>query len=503
MNLHELVIHSAAAHPGRLAVAAPTASVRYRELDQRANALAHRLRRLGIGRGDRVIVWDEKSVQAVVAMQAILRLGAAYVPADTTSPVDRIAEIAQDCGARGVCASGQRLARVAGRLRSGVHCVDLAAPLELASPVAEPVAADDLAYILYTSGSTGTPKGVCISHRNARAFVDWAVPMLAAVPSDRFANHAPLTFDLSVLDLYAAFAVGASVHMVPSELGYAPVQLVEFMTQQQISIWYSVPSVLILMIRDGHLLKQPPPPTLRALMFAGEPFPISYVRELRAWTKARLINLYGPTETNVCTGREITPEDLSRSRPVPIGTATCGDTVWAQLPDGTQAPPGAEGELIVEGPTVMLGYWGQEPHRGPYRTGDLVRVLDDGGFDFVGRRDHMVKIRGHRIELGEVEAALTAHPGVDQATVVVRGTGMEACLCAFIVARPGFQPSVLELKRHSSARLPRYMIVDEIRFVADLPRTRTGKTDRSRLAWDCLAPASPAENEVLSSRSAR
>jgi clorobiocin biosynthesis protein CloN4 len=374
---------------------------------------------------------------------------------------------------------------VAPLLPAVVQCLDLATSAagltELTEPIAQPVLPDDLAYILYTSGSTGAPKGVCISHRNARAFVDWAVGALEAGPDDRFANHAPLTFDLSVLDLYAAFAACAAVYLVPSALGYAPAQLTEFLYRHQISIWYSVPSALILMMRDGGMLDHPAPAALRAVIFAGEPFPIAYVRDLFSWTSARLVNLYGPTETNVCTGHEVVPDDLLRDRPVPIGKATSGDTVWAEKPDGSVAGPGDEGELLVDGPTVMLGYWGHAPHRGPYRTGDIARMLSDGSFEYIGRRDQMVKVRGHRIELGEVEAALAAHPDVAEVAVTVTGTGMNARLEAFIVARHGHEPSVLSLKRHIAQKLPRYMIVDGVHAVSQLPRTRSGKTDRSAL----------------------
>jgi clorobiocin biosynthesis protein CloN4 len=177
----------------------------------------------------------------------------------------------------------------------------------------------------------------------------------------------------------------------------------------------------------------------------------------------------------------VVPDDLLRDRPVPIGKATSGDTVWAEKPDGSVAGPGDEGELLVDGPTVMLGYWGHAPHRGPYRTGDIARMLSDGSFEYIGRRDQMVKVRGHRIELGEVEAALAAHPDVAEVAVTVTGTGMNARLEAFIVARHGHEPSVLSLKRHIAQKLPRYMIVDGVHAVSQLPRTRSGKTDRSAL----------------------
>ncbi|GAA3868200.1 amino acid adenylation domain-containing protein [Streptomyces sedi] len=496
MTLHQYVIDAAATAPEHLAVAGPSGAYTYGELDRRANALAARLRDLGVEPGDRVVVWAEKSPETVAATQAALRLGAAYVPADRNVPRQRVATMARDCRARAVVTDAQPTSQLAQDL-PGVPVQDLHEELAPPpSPVNEAVDIGDLAYILYTSGSTGSPKGVCISHRNARAFVDWAVAELGATPEDRFANHAPLTFDLSVLDLYAAFASGASVHVVPHELAYAPIQLVEFLYQERISVWYSVPSALALMMRAGGMLDRPAPESLRAVLFAGEPFAIDQVRQLAGWTRARLLNLYGPTETNVCTFHEVEPRDLRRDRPVPIGRACSGDLVWARRSDGAVAEVGDEGELLVKGPTVMLGYWGQPAHRGPYHTGDLVRVLPDGRFEYIGRRDHMVKVRGHRVELGEVEAALSAHPDVAEAVAVVVGHGMDARLVAFVLPRAGREPGVLGLKRHSAERLPRYMVVDEVHRVAQLPRTRNGKVDRGALTARVTRSTRPVENSA-------
>jgi acyl-coenzyme A synthetase/AMP-(fatty) acid ligase len=206
----------------------------------------------------------------------------------------------------------------------------------------------------------------------------------------------------------------------------------------------------------------------------------------------RFFNLYGPTETNVCTSYEVTHIPESWKKPVPIGKACSGDRVWAQKEDSTEVlQPGEIGELMVAGPTVMVGYWGK-PAQGdkPYATGDLVQLLADGNYAYIGRRDQQVKIRGYRVEPGDIEVALQEHPAIHEAAVTVLGTGLQARLVAFVVpatddkGQQQAMPSLLEIKRQCAERLPRYMIVDDVCTLPTLPRTRNGKIDRLALAQE-------------------
>jgi amino acid adenylation domain-containing protein len=493
VTLEKLVQQSAARSPSAVAVRSFEQQLTYAQLDAEANRLARALAERGVGKGDRVGIWLDKGARAVVAMQATLRLGAAYVPLDPLNPPERIRAILNDCRMRVVVSNAQRASVLAPSVavEGGWFCTEPAGLGESwdglsqrsAAPLPDPaVSEDELAYILYTSGSTGVPKGVCLSHRNALSFITWAAELLRARPEDRFANHAPFFFDLSVLDLYVPFLVGASVCVVPEGMAYAPRQLVDFLFEQEITVWYSVPSALILMMDHGGLLERPTQ-ALRAVLFAGEPFPIKHLRRLQAHLGgARLLNLYGPTETNVCTFYEVHEISPDRLEPVPIGIASCGDRVFLHEPrPRSDEDPTLVGELWVEGPTVMLGYWGQPPQQGPYPTGDLAYQDASGDFVYLGRRDNMVKVRGRRIELGEIEAALLAHPDVREAGVAVRGQGIEAKLVAFVSRHSGAPMGLLEAKRHCAERLPRYMIVDEVRTLPELPRTRNGKVDRRAL----------------------
>lgn len=468
---------------------APDGRATYAQLDALADDLAHALARQGVRPGDRVALWLGKGLMAIATTQAVLRLGAAYVPLDPMSPPARIRTILTACTPRVLVTTARRASSVADAevlpllVDEGVpRCEEPLPPVSAGD--------DELAYILFTSGSTGEPKGVCISHRNALAFVTWAAEAIDARASDRFSNHAPLHFDLSVLDLYAAFLVGGRVSVIPELTSYVAANLVAFLRQEQITVWYSVPSVLVMMMERGELLEAATPP--RVLIFAGESFPVPPLARLRrAWPRTRLFNFYGPTETNVCTAYELPPE--APEAPVPIGTAASGDHTSVVTDDGRIAGPGEEGELWIEGPTVMMGYWGRPPQGPRYATGDQVRVGPDGQLHFLGRRDGLVKIRGNRVELSEIEHVLLEHPAIAHAAVVVTGEGQGAVLVAALVPVPDAPlPSLLRVKRVLAEQLPRYMIVDRIIWVDALPLTRNGKRDQRLLeAWARTTDPSP------------
>jgi amino acid adenylation domain-containing protein len=357
-------------------------------------------------------------------------------------------------------------------------------------PLTVDVIDQDLAYILYTSGSTGDPKGVMLTHRNALAFIGWAAEEFGLDRSDRLSSHAPLHFDLSVFDLYAAAYAGAAVVLVPPKASIFPNQIVRFIQENAITVWYSVPSILSMVTLRGGLDKTELP-TLRTILFAGEVFPVKYLRQLMK----RFANLYGPTETNVCTWYEVSPLDDEVTEPVPIGIAVANDEVFAIKEDGGQAQTGEVGELYVRGATVMRGYWG-DPERTArglvpdpfgsafadpvYRTGDLCEVQPGGVYRYIGRKDAQIKSRGYRIELGDVEAAINQHTGVVECAVVaVPDDLVTNRLVAYVTVRD--QTSEQDLARFCGERLPRYMVPESFTLLSELPKTSTGKIDRRQL----------------------
>jgi len=332
-----------------------------------------------------------------------------------------------------------------------------------------------------------------LSHRNGTSFVNWCIDTFQPRRSDRFSSHAPLHFDLSILDIYTAFASGGTLVLVSEETGKDPARLADLISKSRISVWYSAPSILTLLVQYGDLQKYDYS-SLRMLLFAGEVFPVKHLRALKSLLpKPQYFNLYGPTETNVCTFYEI-PSDIpaERTEPFPIGRVCSHLEAKVFDEDGREVLKGERGELCIQGPSVMQGYWNLPEQTGRafwgasgerwYRTGDIIVEEPDGDYVLIGRRDRMVKRRGYRVELGEIEAALYRHPTVKEAAVIALAdpdSGVR--IRAFVSCQDGKRPSIIEMKQFCMGILPPYMIPDLFSFKDSLPKTSTDKIDYQTL----------------------
>jgi L-proline---[L-prolyl-carrier protein] ligase len=310
---------------------------------------------------------------------------------------------------------------------------------------------------------------------------------------DRLSSHAPLHFDLSIFDLYAAAATASTLVLVPPQASVLPVELARFIRTAGITLWYSVPTVLSMLVDRGGLARGDFP-RLRVVNFAGEVFPTRYLAGLmRLLPSATFWNFYGPTETNVCTAYHVPEPPDPDGGDIPIGKPIEGVRAYVMTDEGSYASLGQEGELLIGGPTVMQGYWADEEktaqklvpdprdeRRLVYRTGDLVAEQPDGNLRFLGRIDNQIKSRGYRIELGEIETVLHSHPGVIECAVAaVPDDLVTNRLLAHVVVCDG--TSVADLARFCRDRLPSYMAPEHYRSWDTLPRTSTGKIDRQSL----------------------
>jgi amino acid adenylation domain-containing protein len=517
------------ARPDKAAVSSADQSLVYGDLLAGARGIASALRTAGVGRGDRVGLWMDKTPACVQALLGALFAGAAYVPLDPRAPWRRSRAIALDCGLAAMAIDSGRLESLAPFIEgqqprlilvdeagndtearrntsmASSLCPSIAPARFLSLTVAaaipsfeilEPDSAD-LAYILYTSGSTGTPKGVIHTHASGLAFARWVQDRFGIVPDDVFSSHAPFHFDLSISDLFAALGSGASIRLISSLEGMLAPHLVRSIPRWGITVWYSVPSILVAMLDKGDLEKHGLP-TVRTLLFAGEVFPTQQLRRLRrAVPQARLCNLFGPTETNVCTYYEV-PADIpdEQSAPIPIGRACEHMETFLLDDEGRETVHGVEGTLWAKGGNLMQGYWNdpartsatlQPDPRGrgglAYCTGDRARLRPDGNYEFLGRRDHMVKTRGYRVELGDIEGALAGHPAVLEAIVTpLPDPELGSRIVASVVSRSS--EATLDsaaLRAFCRQHLPSYMVPERIEVRADLPRTSTGKADRTAL----------------------
>ncbi|MFJ6466861.1 amino acid adenylation domain-containing protein [Streptomyces sp. NPDC091387] len=507
MTAHRLVEERAARLPGTAAVLSETGGLTYRELNERANRLAGHLRSLGAGPGRVVAVLLERGPDQITALLAALKSGAAYLPLDPELPAERLAFMIEDSGAAHVVTDSAHTARLPRTPHRFLTDRDWPRIQDLAAHDPQPAAtAHDLAYLIYTSGSTGRPKGVQIEHRSLVNLIHWTVEGFGAAAGRRVAHLAGIGFDAAAWELWPALAAGATVCVPDETVRRTPELLQRWLADRRV---------------HGTFLSTPMLEALAALDWS-EPTSLAYVLTggdaLRLPSGLRLpfrvVNNYGPTESTVVT----TSAEVEPGVPVPpIGRPVRNTVVYVVDRHDKPLPIGIPGELLVGGAGLARGYQGLPQQtaerfvtvdvdgtpRRVYRTGDRVRWLPDGQLEFLGRLDDQVKLRGHRIEPGEIESVLLAGPDVTAATVVLReDIPGDKRLVAYVVP-DGQAPTAEELRARLRRELPASMVPSAFVVLDRLPLTPNGKVDRRALPApgprsheDDVAPRTPAERAV-------
>ncbi|HEX9937592.1 MAG TPA: amino acid adenylation domain-containing protein [Longimicrobium sp.] len=502
--IHTLFEARARAHPGRPALRWRGETLTYAELDARAGRLAHHLRALGAGPEVLVGVFLPRTPDLVAALLAVLKAGAAYVPLDPAYPPERVEYMLGHTAAPLLVTTAALAGRVPHYAGTAVR-VDADAATIAAHPSdspAVPVRPENLAYVIYTSGSTGRPKGVQIEHRNTAAVLRW---LHGHVSDDERASVLASTsvcFDVSIAEIFGTLCWGGTLVLVENALSLAHLG-------EPVATVAMVPSAAAELLRMGAI-----PPCVRTLALGGEPLRNELAQRLYALGHVeRVLNLYGPTEdTTYSTCKEV---EHGRTAAMSVGRAVSGTTARVLGPELRPVRPGEVGEVWMAGEGVTRGYladprmtaerYRPDPLGAPgarmYRTGDLGRVLPDGDLECLGRMDHQVKVRGFRVEPGEIETVLMAHSAVREAAVIAWDDRGEKRLAAWVVAE-GEEPASSTLREHVRAHLPEYMVPDALAFLPELPHTPNGKVDRLALpqphpdraaGGEYVAPRTPEE----------
>ena len=502
--LSDILQETVRSHGMRPALVESGRSLTYLDLDTRSDEIAAAIRRSGIRPTSHIAILRNKSIETIVCIYAILKSGCSYIPLDPRSGINKLGTILLDAQPELVfteprfsqlltaALSQQSVSRIAGAdgdLLTIVRYESDPSPSTIQDHGSSPSA-----YILYTSGTTGTPKGVEHTHTSAIAFASWAAMEFEITCNDRLSCHAPLHFDLTTFDLFAALIAGAAVVLIPEHLTIFPQSVSALMETEQITIWYSVPFALAQMTEKGQLAKRSLP-LLREIIFAGERFPPAALQQLaKAVPNARLTNLFGPTETNVCSYHHLTAADLSRDEFCPIGVP-CPYAQLAVVDDhDSEVLPGAIGNLLVAGDSVMAGYLNRpalnkqvflrrDSCQRFFRTGDMVSAPADRPIIFHGRRDRQVKVRGIRIELDEIENILLRETGVSAAVAWVcrNGDGLDRILAAVETGSGARAPTEEMLTHQLSSAISSTAVPHRILLCDHLPRTTNGKIDHGEL----------------------
>jgi len=516
-RLQSWVAAQAQQRPAATALVLKGERMTYGRLEEISNQLARMLLEGGCRRGDRVCLLLPKSPAAIVGILGVLKADCLYVPLDPSCPAARLSKILETCENRWILAGGSAspvLNELAGNYRAGSamrigwldecgaageNCKPEFSFADLRTFSGEPLdsgnTSSDAAYIMFTSGSTGSPKGVVITHSNVVHFIEWAVPYFGLSDTDRLSCHSPLHFDLSVFDIFGAFAAGAELHLVTPELNVLPNKLADFIRDSRLTQWFSVPSVLNYMAKFD-VVKPNDFPALKRLLWCGEVLPVPALTYfMKRLPHVSFTNLYGPTEATIASSYYAVPDCPADERAaIPIGKPCGGENLLVLNEKLQPVEPGETGHLYIQGAGLSPGYYkdpektlevflrnpfSADPSDRLYKTGDLAKVGEDGLVYFLGRSDSQIKSRGHRIELGEVSTALAALEFLRESAVVAIPTnGFEGVIiCCAYVALPHRDVSPAAMRSELSKVLPRYMLPTRWIAMHDLPKNANGKID--------------------------
>src|SRR5688572_18734500 len=491
--IHELFEQVAERTPEAIAVIFGSETVTYRELNERANRLAHYLIDRGVSAEQPVGLCVERSVDMVVGMLGVLKAGGCYVPLDPEYPRERVSMMLGDARMR-LLLTQRRL--IANLPQHAAEVIRLDADWEEIAQYAETnpataVTSENLAYMIYTSGSTGQPKGVLITHRALGNHMAWMQGRFPLTAADRVLQKTPFSFDASIWEFYAPLLAGARLVLAAPGGHQEPSYLVKVIAEQEVTTLQLVPTLLAFVLEENGIANCT---SLKRVFCGGEVLSVRVTERFRELLGAELINLYGPTETTI----DATYWQCEAGRrSIPIGRPVINTQVYVLDDEQRVMPIGVQGELYIGGENLARGYWQRAeltaercvPHLYSasagarlYRTGDMVRWNEAGELEYFGRNDQQVKIRGHRIETGEIETALLERAEVGRAVVLVReeaGRGKQ--LAAFVMSSNGVEPSGKELRGYLQERMPEYMVPTSIAVVSELPLMPNGKVDRQAL----------------------
>ncbi|UHA72100.1 non-ribosomal peptide synthetase [Paenibacillus sp. 481] len=505
-TIHGLFEQQVARTPDRLAVAFNNEQMSYRQFNDKANQLARKLRAQGVGPEQLVALMLERSMEMMIAIMAILKAGGAYVPIDPSYPQERIAYLLADSQTQLLLTTGNKLSipftGTVINMEDEALCSGDCSNLDCET---EP---HHLAYVIYTSGSTGQPKGVMIEHHSVINRLEWMQKRYPLQERDVILQKTPISFDVSVWELFWWGMVGASVVLLAPGDEKEPSAIVSAVEQHNVTVMHFVPSMLQWFLEYAAQANNSPA-RLRSLQYvftSGEALQVMHAHRCKQWLPhVALVNLYGPTEATVDVSYHECTGDAELVR-MPIGKPIDNTCMYIVDAEHNLQPIGVQGELCIAGVGLARGYWNKPELTAQkfvpnpfnrfarddvdnsltnmYKTGDLARWLPNGEIEYLGRLDHQVKIRGYRIELGEIEAVLQKHPAVQEAVVLVRTNAQgDKQLYAYVVVQAS--ESLVDIKQHVAQLLPSYMVPPFFIALDRLPLTPNGKVDRRALPeWD-------------------